>query len=139
MFIALLLNKEYSLKGSIIGTLFCFVFFYYWAYSAANKYYALEKNGDYLNLSYISPAKNKSISIRNIEYISFGSTNRSGKGCYISITLFNGNKYKSSAIQEKINYCKVKRNELISRLNIKANNTPRGGQPVLKLTFHRIF
>jgi len=121
MFVTLLLNKEYSLKGSVIGTIVCFVFFYYWAYSAADKYYALEKKGDYLKLSYIPPAKNKSISINNIEYISFGSTNRRGRGCYISITLFSGDKYKSSAIQEKINYCKEKRNELALFLNIKAN------------------
>ena len=121
MFITLLLNKEYSFKGAIIGTFVCFMFFYYWAYSAADKYYTLEKKGDYLKLSYISPAKNKSISIKNIKYISFGSTNRGGKGCYISITLFNGDKYKSSAIQEKTNYCKEKRNELALLLNIKAN------------------
>jgi len=97
-----------------------FYFFYYRAYSAADKYYALEKKGDYFKLSYIPPAKNKSISITNIEYISFGSTNRSGRGCYISITLFNGDKFKSSALK-KINYCKEKRNELALFLNIKAN------------------
>ncbi|WP_166420071.1 hypothetical protein [Pseudoalteromonas sp. Z1A8] len=123
LFIALLLHKDYSLKRSMLYTFASFITFYFFAYSAADRYYKLERMGDKLNLSYISPHKDKSILITEIKSMSFGSSNRSGSGCFVSIKLFNGDSYKSSAIQEGTDYCKQKRKELMSVLNIKANKS----------------
>lgn len=65
-FVAFIFHTKYTVKKSVVYTAIFFSFFYYLAYSKTNKFYALEKVGDYLALSYVKPAKNKQVLVSDI-------------------------------------------------------------------------
>ncbi|WP_077338438.1 hypothetical protein [Pseudocolwellia agarivorans] len=119
-FVAFIFHTKYTLKKSVVYTAIFFSFFYYLAYSKANKFYALEKDGDYLALSYVKPANNKQVLVSDIQSVLFGSANRGGNSCFISLKTFQGKVYKSTAISQKIEYCKNKRKELLTIINTKS-------------------
>ncbi len=60
-FIFLVLSKKYSVTKSSIYTSLLFTVFYYAAYSQVDKFYQLSLNGNYIELKYAPPSKDKLI------------------------------------------------------------------------------
>lgn len=117
-FIYLIFHCKYPLKKSAIYTITFFIASYYFAYTYIDKFYSAKVSGNYLALSYMAPSHDKTILINDIKSITFGSANRSGTSCYISIKLNSGKSYKSTAIPEKVIFCKNTQKELLKTLKI---------------------
>lgn len=65
------------------------------------------------------PATDKLILITDIQSVAFGSANRNGSSCFVSLKVLSGDLFKSTAIPQRTDYCKNKRKELVSVLGVK--------------------
>lgn len=117
VFLTTLIKLKSSLRNSVLFTVIFFSAFYWWAYTKADKYYSANISEGYIEFHYISPSFSKSVKLSDVKSISFGTANRSGGTCYLSFYTYSGDRYKSTAIPERIKYCKDKRTEVLAILD----------------------
>ncbi|MET2901574.1 hypothetical protein ABXV22_25250 [Vibrio rotiferianus] len=115
-FVWLLVTKKYTVTKNAIFIICVFSCIYYLAYSTVDKFYELSLNGDYIELKYAPPSKDRIISKYEVSSVTFGLSGRTGSRCYISLNLISGEKYESSPLVGKAKYCKHVSIELEKRL-----------------------
>jgi len=119
-FLSLILHVKFSVKKSSVYTFIFFAFFYYAAYSKADKFYELTLNESYITLKYVSPSQDKLILKSDVKSVTFGYHDRGARGCYIALNTQSGNKYKSTLLTGEIEICKAARKELLKQLALES-------------------
>ncbi|WP_033907636.1 hypothetical protein, partial [Vibrio parahaemolyticus] len=115
-FIYLVITKKYTVVKNAIFTIFLFSCFYYLAFALVDKFYELSLNGDYIELKYAPPSKDKTILRYTVQSVTFGLSGRTGKRCYIVLNLLSGEKYESAPLIGNAKYCKRVSNDLQMQL-----------------------
>jgi len=104
-----------TLLKSTVYSLVAFLGIYYTGYNAKlNRFHKVTTTEKMIYLEHVGASNNTYVLPDEIESITFGVSHRSAKGCYISINLHSGKKYRSVSITEEVDVCKVYRRELIS-------------------------
>ncbi|AMG31331.1 hypothetical protein AL542_13920 [Grimontia hollisae] len=106
-FLYLVVTQKYTVAKIAIFTIFLFSCFYYLALSLVDKFYELSLNGDYIELKYAPPGKDRTIQRYEVRSVTFGLSGRTGKRCYIALNLLSGEKYESAPLTGNANVSRL--------------------------------
>ncbi|MFD2179231.1 hypothetical protein [Veronia pacifica] len=103
-FIYLVFTQKYTVTKNAIFTLLLFSGMYYLAYSLVDKFYELSLKGEYIELKYAPPSRDRMLSKHEVSSVTFGSSGRSGRRCYVALNLLSGKRYKSAPLIGDVRY-----------------------------------